>query len=153
MNLSFECLTSRPVLQRLRDVERDDPILWAKITPSHIAPATPASTDGGAPTAASEDTESELDPVIFADTDREEDDDRVSVDILIQSMISGEVPAGYAVADSGALFLNNESEVFERDDVVDGDLLAEAEQVEVEEHGRGKRRCVANTLYGSFEEH
>lgn len=37
--------------------------------------------------------------------------------------------------------------------MVDGDLLAEAEQVEVEECGRVKRRRVASALYGSFEEH
>ncbi|KZP19525.1 hypothetical protein FIBSPDRAFT_932820 [Athelia psychrophila] len=81
------------------------------------------------------------------------DDDCVSVDVLIQSMTSGEVPVGYMVADSGALVLDNESEVFERDDVDGEERLAEPEQVEVEERGRGKRQRVANTLYGSFEGH
>lgn len=154
MDLSFECLTSRPVLQRLRDVERDDPILWAKITPSHVTPKEPASKDKAQPpTAASEDTEDGLDRVIFTDDNGDDDDDRVSADVLIQSMTSGEIPAGYAVAASGALVLDNESELFQRDGVDDEELLAEAERVQVEEHGRGKRRCLANTLYSSFKGH
>jgi len=106
-DLSFECLTSRPVLQHLRDVEKDDPELWSKISPH----TSTQQNDG--------DTNDE--PTFDDDTNEDGNDISVPVEVITQVGFNCEhIPDRYSMDESGSLAFQNESEVFEREEDVDG---------------------------------
>jgi hypothetical protein len=131
-DLSFECLTSQPVLQHLHDVEKDDPELWSKISPC-------AQNDG--------DTNDE--PTFDDDTNEDGDDVSVPVEVITQVGFDCEhIPDGYLMDKSGSLAFQNESEVFEWEEDVDGG--DDMPIIDVEEVGRGKRRQTANKQYVEF---
>jgi hypothetical protein len=141
LDLSFECLTSRAVLQRLRDVQKDDPDLWSKISPR----ASAQQRDNI-------DIDGNDEPPFDIETNEDGDDVGIPVHVLTQVGPNHEhIPDGYSVDDSGSLSLCNASEVFEREEDVDGE--DDVPVVDTEEVGRGKRRRTANKQYAEFWKH
>jgi hypothetical protein len=128
LNLSFESITSRETLLLLRDIQKNKPELWNKITSLQY-------------TAADADDDLEEPPNDVSDEDEIEDEIDVPVDVVMEYMCSGGtiVPEGFVVGSNGALRVKNDSEEYEQEEVV--------EQPEEEEYGRGKRRAVANKRY------
>jgi hypothetical protein len=137
-DLSFECLTSQPVLQCLCDVEKDDPELRSK-----ISPCTSTQQNDG-------DTNDE--PAFDDDTNKDGNDISVPVEVITQVDFDCEhIPDRYWMDESGSLAFQNESEVFEREEDVDGG--DDMPIIDVEEVGRGKRRQTANKQYMEFWKH
>ena len=79
----------------------------------------------------------------------------VPVAVLIESMISGEAPAGYTILSTGMVAIDNDLEIFEQEEMVDEqtDNTEPGVDDEPEDRGRGKRQRVANQLYDGFERH
>ncbi|KAG2369353.1 hypothetical protein BDR07DRAFT_652048 [Suillus spraguei] len=142
-NLSFESLTSREALHALRDVQKNDTMTWECIKTAQYK--TPNADE-------------EVEPPFPHAADVELDPSDVSVDTVLQHIALGEssVPHGYSADELGNLLVDNESESYEREEVLDDmtglQSMADGYK-EVEAEGRGKRRRVANTQYKFFWMH
>jgi hypothetical protein len=142
-NLSFESLSSRDALQRLRDVQRNEPDLWEQImTRQYQLPEQRAIEDS--------------EPPFTDDTDGADGSD-VTVEAVTKHIADGDqdVPAGYSLDHDGSLITHNESEVYESEIAQDAqaDVSNEGKEVEAPHFGRGKRTRTANTLYNNFWSH
>jgi hypothetical protein len=148
-NLSFDSLTSREALQRLRDVQKNEPDLWTKISTRQYKLAKQDDIM---------DTDQE--PAFTDDADTSDGSD-VPVEAILQHIVDGgeNPPAGYSVDPNGLLTPHNESEVYESE-VAGNAHVAEAsntgegeESKEMPRFGRGQRKRIANTLYNDFWSH
>jgi hypothetical protein len=129
---------SRTILQRLRDVQKDDPGLWSKISPRVSAQQRDNI-----------DIDGNNEPPFDIEPNEDGDDVGIPVDVLTQVGPNYKhIPDGYSMNESGSLILCNASEVFEREDDVDGQ--DDVPVVDTEEVGRGKRRWTANKQYVEF---
>ncbi|KAG2363012.1 hypothetical protein BDR07DRAFT_1405385 [Suillus spraguei] len=133
-NLSFESLTSREALHALRDVQKNDTMTWERIKTAQYK--TPKADE-------------EVEPPFPHAADVELDPSDVSVDTVLQHTT-------LALDELGNLLVDNESESYEREEVLDDmtglQSMADGYK-EVEAEGRGKRRRVANTQYKNFWMH
>ena len=145
-NLLYASLKSEEALRLLRDVQRHQPDLWAKIT---SAQHPVAEADDDLPT---------VNECHDNDDDNGEDDDdvelEVPVDIVLEWMHSGGkvIPDGYIIGPDGALRAHNASE----DALIDAEQPSDVEElVGAPEYGRGKRRNIGNKYYstGKFFRH
>jgi hypothetical protein len=129
-NLSFESLTSRDALHLLRDVEKNDPDTWKKIS-------------------SRENLEKEPEEQPFSAI--EEDDSNVPVAVLEEYLMSDHqvLRDGYAIGQEGDILANQASEQYGEE--IEAEALVEDE--DLEEFGRGKRRRVANQQYSAFWRH
>ena len=144
-NLSFESLTSREALQRLRDVQRNEPDLWALISTRQYQ--LQVSEQRGVQV-----VDSNEEPAFSGDT---VDGSDVAVDAVLQHIADGSQgpPTGYSIDHDGALIPHNESEVYELE-VCELEVVESAQAIPEKHHfGRGKRRRTANTLYDAFWSH
>ncbi|OJA17054.1 hypothetical protein AZE42_11364, partial [Rhizopogon vesiculosus] len=140
-NLSFESLSSRNALQRLRDVQRNEPDLWEQIVtrqyqlPEQRAVEEPPFTDN---------------------TDGADRSD-VTVEAVAKHIADGnqDMPTGYSLDHDGSLITRNQSAVYESEITLDAqaEVSNTGEEAGVPHFGRGKRTRTANTLYNNFWSH
>jgi hypothetical protein len=91
-NFSFESITNHKMLLLLRDIQKNKPELWSKITSPQYA--------------AADDTDDlEEQPDDIPNEAEVEDETEVLVDVVMEYMCSGGtvVPEGFAVGTDGAL--------------------------------------------------
>ncbi|KAG2354302.1 hypothetical protein BDR07DRAFT_1494757 [Suillus spraguei] len=105
-NLSFESLTSREALHALRDVQKNDTMTWEHIKTAQYK--TPKADE-------------EVEPPFPHAADVELDPSDVSVDTVLQHIALGEssVPHGCSADELGNLLVDNESESYEPEEVLD----------------------------------
>ncbi|TDL14855.1 hypothetical protein BD410DRAFT_845671 [Rickenella mellea] len=141
-NLSFESITSPDALQTLRDIQKNEPLVWEKI---HLRADSIIQADG------------EDEPAF---NDCPDDDSAVTIDHLVE-LRNGKkfLNAHVAQEDDGHLRSSGAAEdPFDNDAYLDGPADneedgSELDAEEVEELGRGKRRRVGTKKYNEFWRH
>ncbi|KAG1787671.1 uncharacterized protein HD556DRAFT_1448519 [Suillus plorans] len=150
-NLSFDSLMSCKALQRLRDVQKNEPDIWIKILTYQYK----FSEQHGV-------VDADEEPAFTDNTDTLDGSD-VAIKAILQHIADGSQGplAGYSVDPSnGSLIIHNKAEVYKLE-VAGHAQAAEAlnmgeggeESKEIPGFGRGQHRRTVNTLYNDFWSH
>ncbi|KAG1890196.1 hypothetical protein F4604DRAFT_1949963 [Suillus subluteus] len=105
-NLSFDSLMSCEALQQLRDMQKNEPDLWMKISTHQYK----LSEQHGV-------ADADEEPAFTDDTDTDAlDGSDVAIETILQHIADGgsqDLPAGYSVDDNSSLITHNKVEVYE----------------------------------------
>ncbi|KAG2065561.1 hypothetical protein BDR04DRAFT_1234494 [Suillus decipiens] len=131
-NLSFTSLTSIDTLQALRDLPRTDPDMWQHIQPHS---SNNDSADGA--------------EVFLPEDDMVKSDgvnDEAPLEVVLEHIMSGKayVPEGYIMDTDGSLIVDGAADKHH-------EVIFPSEGIE--EAGRGKQQCTANTQYRDYDAH